>query len=283
MNPTNDSDASRRAYWSEQLNAASAMLDRCMDYPVQDCLEPLVSLRKAVDDAGVEVLFSTSPIAGDLPRIFFLRKGLIGDFLAVAQEMNRRGWVLRVEDGFRTREMQKAVARRKLVFDTVLKRVIWELEGKVPSPEFMLRRLTAMVVTIPKLGTHMSGSAIDISVTDRKTGADLDRGGPYLEISELTPMDSPFISAEARKNRGDITAVFRSRGFVPYPYEFWHYNKDDAYDELLADSGKPARYGAVDWNPADGSVIPIPNPKDSLHSIEEIRAEIARALKEIAS
>ena len=48
-----------------------------------------------------------------------------------------------------------------------------------------------LVAQIPKTGTHMSESAIDISVLDRTTGAEVNRGKPYLELSELTPLNSP--------------------------------------------------------------------------------------------
>ena len=38
----------RRAYWTEQMDAAYAFMRRMLEYPVQDCGEPLVSLRDAV-------------------------------------------------------------------------------------------------------------------------------------------------------------------------------------------------------------------------------------------
>lgn len=116
--------------------------------------------------------------------------------------MNELGWVLRVEDGYRTREIQKYLGLTPKVFDAVLQRVMWELGGKVPSPEFMFRRCSALVATVPKFATHMSGSAIDISVMSRHDPAlEVDRGGPYIELSELTPMNSPFVSALGLRHR----------------------------------------------------------------------------------
>ena len=137
---------------------------------------------------------------------------------------------------------------------------------------------------MPKTGTHMSGSAIDISVLHRgqdrgDTTREVDRGAPYLEMSALTPMDSPFISDEARRNRHAITDLMREHGFVEYPYEFWHYSSGDAYDQFLRKTGRPAIYGAVDWDPATGKVTPIPNPTEPLNTQEEIKAEIEAAMK----
>ena len=135
-----------------------------------------------------------------------------------------------------------------------------------------------MVAAAPKVGTHMSGSAIDISVCRLDNGQEIDRGKPYLEMSELTPMASPFVSAEARANRAAITAVMARFGFVAYPWEFWHYNKDDAYDHHLNGNPEPARYGAVDVDLGTGRVRAIADPRQPLNAPAEIEAEIKRVL-----
>lgn len=197
--------------------------------------------------------------------------------------MNELGWVLRVEDGYRTREIQKYLGLTPKVFDAVLQRVMWELGGKVPSPEFMFRRCSALVATVPKFATHMSGSAIDISVMSRHDPAlEVDRGGPYIELSELTPMNSPFVSALGLRHRKKITALMRDYGFVEYPWEFWHYSSGDAYDQFLRKTGKPAIYGAVDWDPVKNVVTPMADATTPLNSEEEIRTEIEAALQRLA-
>jgi len=76
--------------------------------------------------------------------------------------------------------MQRDVGLQEYIFDFILRKVIWENNGKIPSPELMLRRLTAFI------GTHLSGSAIDISVYQASNLSELDCGGTYLKMSELT-------------------------------------------------------------------------------------------------
>jgi D-alanyl-D-alanine dipeptidase len=142
-----------------------------------------------------------------------------------------------------------------------------------------MRRIGALVAAAPKVGTHMSGSAIDISVLDRASGQEIDRGRPYLEMSELTPMTSPFVSPEAHANRQAITALMAQHGFVTYPWEFWHYNQGDAYDHYLNRTGQPARYGAVNVSLTDGSVEPIADPLTPLNTYEEIENELNQALE----
>ncbi|MFC1461875.1 M15 family metallopeptidase [Verrucomicrobiota bacterium] len=273
-----DDEESRRAYWSEQMDTAGDFMRVMLDYPVEECGEPLVSLEELAKSAGVTVGFSRTRIAGTYDRLFYLREGPAQDFVAVAAEMNNRGWILKVEDGFRSRAMQKYIALQENVLDVILRRVIWEGKGQTPTPDFMFRRMTVLTATCPKIGTHMSGSAIDISVLSAEDHSELDRGGPYLELSELTPMASPFISAEATVNRTEITDLMRRHGFMAYPYEFWHYSKGDAYAEYLMKSGAPARYGPVDFDLSAGTVAPIANPETSLHTLADIEENIKQAL-----
>ena len=277
-------EVARRAYWTQQLEAAYAfMFESILPYPVVECGEPFVSLREAAAQADVVVAFSSLKHVNNLDRLFYLREGQIPNFLGAAKKMNELGWVLRVEDGYRTREIQKYLGLTPKVFDAVLQRVMWELEGKVPSPEFMFRRCSALVATVPKFATHMSGSAIDISVMNRNDPAlEVDRGGPYIELSELTPMDSPFVSGVGQRHRNQITALMRDCGFVEYPWEFWHYSSGDAYDQFLRKTGKPAIYGAVDWDPVTNIVTPMADATAPLNSEEEIRKEIEAALQRLA-
>ena len=276
-------EGAARAYWASQLEEAHGFMDRVMDFPIEECGEPAVDLQEAATSAGVRVTFSTSKIAGTLDRMFLLRERLIPHFVSVARSMNERGWVLRVEDGYRTREMQRSLSLAPYVLDIVLARVIWELGGAMPDVELFFRRLTVLTATAPKIGTHMSGSAIDISVHRAEDGVEVDRGGPYIELSERTPMGSPFVSPEAAANRAEITELLAREGFVAYPYEFWHYSQGDAYDALLTGSGTVGRYGAVDVDPSTGRVTSIQEPTRSLHPPAAFRAAMGEALARIGA
>jgi D-alanyl-D-alanine dipeptidase len=273
----------RRRYWTREMDAAYEFMFTILEYPVAECGEPVASMPEAAASAGVKVSFSPLPHVRGLPRLFFLRAGILKDFLAAAEEMNRRGWAIRVEDAFRTREMQKYNALRPEVFPFVLAMTRWELGGAMPGVELLRRRMAAVIAMCPKVGTHCSGSAVDISVVSLKDGTEIDRGAPYIEISEKTPMGSPFVSAEAQRNRVEITALMARHGFRTYPFEFWHYNKGDAYDEKLRGSGRPARYGAVDIDPATGAVTAVADPTAPLNSEREIGEQIERVLGQVGA
>lgn len=265
-----DREARKREYWRRRMEEAFAFMRAVEAYPVEECGEPLADLVGAVAAAGAEVVFSGTPCVDGLPRLFLLREGLVGRFVAACREMNARGWVMKVEDAYRTRAMQKALALKPSVFQCVWRTTAWEAGGEPPQ-DLLARRLAATVAASPKVGTHMSGSAMDISVLDRATGVEVDRGGPYLTMSAVTPMDSPFMSPAAKRNRREITGLMRRHGFATYPYEFWHYNAGDAYAGHLAGVGEPARYGPVEYDSATGRVTPISDPTQPLNSAEDIR------------
>lgn len=271
-------DTARRAYWTQQMNEAYDFMMRALECPVAECGEPLASLQEAVAGRGVKVIFSQSEIVPGMERLFYLRKNLVEPFLRVAQDLNEKGWILVVEDGYRTTTMQKKLSLLPHVFDAVIKSCFWEY-GDVPPIDLVRRRLAALTAAHPQNGTHMSASAIDVSVFDMETNREIDRGRPYLEMSELTPMESPFIEKTALQNRLAIREVFEKQGFLAYPYEFWHYNQGDVYDEILHHTNRPARYGAVHCDLKTGRVEAVVNPLETLNSNAEIENAMHAAME----
>ena len=275
---TNQSENLRRAYWTQQVELAVIFMDKVLASPVVDNAEPLINLVDAARDAAVEVRFSDRPHVNGLPRLYYLRQGQIAGFISAARAMNKRGWVMQVEDGFRTRQMQKFIGRQPAVFDGILKTCLWELAGKTPTADFMFRRCKSMIAYCPKVGTHMSASAIDITLFDRQTGREIDRGAPYLEMSEKTPMTSPFVSPAAMINRMTQCAIMREHGFVEYPYEFWHFNSGDCYDRVLTGNQTAAIYGPIDFDAETGKVTQMVDPEAALNTFDEIQQDISAAL-----
>jgi len=279
---THHDDAARSAYWSQQMDAAADFMDQAAECALEECGEPMVSLRQAVVEAGVEVTFSDRRYSTGHKRIYYLRQGLVPGVVQAAREMNQRGWRMHIEDGYRTLDMQTNVGRQPAVFDRILESTRRELGGKLPTPEFFLKRYRVLTALYPKVGTHTSGSAIDISVFDLKTGQEIDRGAPYLEMSELTPMDSPFVSDEAKANRQQITQIMARGGLLAYPFEFWHYNGGDTYETLLLQNG-PAKYGPINWSPGEERIVPVADPMAPLNTPEDMQRLIEEALTRAAT
>lgn len=270
--------AQRIAFWRDSMEQGRRFMMRMMEYPVVESAEPLASIQEAARRAGVAMQFSTTPIVDNLPRIFEVREALIEPLMAAARDMNERGWVLKIEDGFRTAEMQRKLALKPSIFDLILKRVVWEVGGREPEVDLVQRRVATLVANWPKVAGHMSGCAVDISVIDQVTGEEVDRGGPYLEMSELTPMASPFASAAALRHRVLITAIMEGNGFAAYPAEFWHYSQGDVFAEFLRCTGEPGRYGAVSRDDRSGAIEPVSDLMAPLNAPEDVRQQIAAAM-----
>ncbi|MDB4617482.1 M15 family metallopeptidase [Verrucomicrobiales bacterium] len=275
------SETARRAYWAEQMELGYEFVEQLLEFPVEECGEAFASIPAAAEAAGIEMQFSDTKIAGDLDRVYFIRESLVEDVMKIGREMNERGWILKIEEGFRTLKMQGSLVRKPEVFDAVLQKCIWELGGELPTVEFVFRRAIVMVANIPKIGSHMSGTAIDISVFRRKEGSEVWRGGSYLDISERTPMRTPFITEEELKNRIEITEMMEAHGMMHFPFEYWHYNKGDASDHILNSKTSPARFGVVNWNPETNQVTPVKDPMTPLNPLPQIEKEIEAALSRL--
>jgi len=281
-NPPQPDDVVRRHYWTEHMEGNYVLLQTMANYPIEETHEPLAPITTAADDARVEMAFSDTKIAGDLDRIFAIRTGLIPNLMEVARQMNERGWILKIEDGFRTREMQGQLVLKPTVFEMIVRACQWEHGSNEPPFELLQRRATCLVANYPYSGTHTMGAAVDISVLHREDGSEIWRGHPYLEMSVYTPMESPFVDVEYRRNRQAITTIMEQHGFLHYPGEFWHYNKGDALFHLRDAAGTPACYGPVHWDPATSMVTPYDNMTSPLVPPDVLAQHLELALDRLA-
>ena len=251
------------------MEAAHAFMQRLLEYPLQECGEPLCCLREPAREAQVKMVFAPGRKLGMFDRVFHVRRSLVEKLLRVAEAFGKRGYVLRIEDAYRTPETQRRGACSEYVIRSVLERVVWELDGAAPTAELVFRRLAVWTATTLKFANHTSGSAVDITVLHRD-GSAVDLGGTYPQLSHLTPMASPFVSSQVRRNREVVCELFAEEGFVPYPFEFWHFSCGDADCEMIADSGNPGRFGPVDWSEGDGPPTPAENILRPLVTVEDI-------------
>ena len=225
------------------------------ELPIDECGEPLVPILARSDDSDMPLIVSEVNDAGHGPRIAYIRSGLLEPLRGVARKLRSQGLLLRVEHSYRSPGMQVDLILSPVLIDRVVEMVKAETPVR-PEAELIHRRALGLVASTYRHGTHISGSAVDTSVIDLSTGDEVDRGGKYMALTEITPMDSPFVSVQARENRLRITKVFKEFGFVAYPFEFWHYCQGDVIEQRINKTHRPARYGPVTRNPG-GSVIPV--------------------------
>jgi CubicO group peptidase (beta-lactamase class C family)/D-alanyl-D-alanine dipeptidase len=83
-------------------------------------------------------------------------------------------------------------------------------------------------VADPKEGSrHNRGCAVDLTLYDLKTGAELPMTGAYDEMSERSYAAYPGGTSLQRWDRTLLRNALESEGFTVYPYEWWHFDYKD--------------------------------------------------------
>lgn len=198
---------------------------------------PLVDLR----DLGLQVVSSAprlplgaSPPRGRMPLGSPPRTGAVSSLphvharttlaerLATADANLPSGIRLLIVEGVRTAAAQEAIhgAYRR------------ELAARHPeTPDDEIDCLTSRFVAPPDMAPHVSGAAVDLTLT----GPDgpLDLGTPIDATPEESDgacyLDSPAIGREARHHRELLARALGDVGLVNYPTEWWHWSYGDRY------------------------------------------------------
>jgi D-alanyl-D-alanine dipeptidase len=115
---------------------------------------------------------------------------------AVATAM---GYGLKIFDTFRPMEAQVA------------------LFNAVPDPAF---------VSDPNSGprNHCRGMAIDLTLVDLHSGAELDCGTGYDAMVAASSPSSAEVTPEQKNNRALLAGIMSVGGFIVHPREWWHFD-----------------------------------------------------------
>ncbi|WP_299951662.1 M15 family metallopeptidase [uncultured Modestobacter sp.] len=110
------------------------------------------------------------------------------------------------------------------------------------------RHLVSRFVSPVDVAPHVAGAAVDLTLADAGTGAELDLGTAIDATPEESGgrcfTDAADISPAARAHRELLASVLREAGLVNYPTEWWHWSFGDRYWALS--TGAPAGlYGPV--------------------------------------
>jgi D-alanyl-D-alanine dipeptidase len=75
-------------------------------------------------------------------------------------------------------------------------------------------------------GRHTRGTAVDLTLVDRD-GKELPMPTPFDDFTERAHRDAPGIPADAAHNAKLLEAAMLKHGFLPYPFEWWHFDFRD--------------------------------------------------------
>ncbi len=77
---------------------------------------------------------------------------------------------------------------------------------------------------IAKQSSHSRGSALDLTLVDKKTGKDLDMGTRFDYFDDLSHTENNNITPEQHKNRQLLKTLMEKHGFKNFAKEWWHYS-----------------------------------------------------------
>lgn len=121
--------------------------------------------------------------------------------LKVQRELAAQGFGLKIFDAYRPLAVQQKM---------------WDLirdERYVSNPSL-------------NAGRHTRGTAIDLTLVDRD-GKELPMPTPFDDFTERAHRDAKGIPADAARNSKLLESTMLKHGFLPYPFEWWHFDFRD--------------------------------------------------------
>lgn len=138
----------------------------------------------------------------------FLRPDVAREVAKIQQELQAKGYGLKMFDCYRPRPIQ------------------WKLWNKVPDPRY---------VADPRKGSmHNRGMAVDLTIVDSE-GKELDMGTDFDFFGKEAYHNYTAHSAEIAANRKLLLSTMEAHHFRPTSTEWWHY------------SWKPKKWEIADW------------------------------------
>ena len=130
-------------------------------------------------------------------NICLLRKAVAERLVKVHQSLRKKGFGLKIWDGYRPLSVQKKM---------------WE---KLPDPRYVAK---------PSRGSnHNRGAAVDVTLIDLE-GNELEMPTYFDDFSRKAGSSYPDVSELAKKHRTILQQAMRAQGFLTITSEWWHFN-----------------------------------------------------------
>ena len=131
----------------------------------------------------------------------FLHKDTAAALQKVQEDLASQGLGLKIYDGYRPLSVQARM---------------WQI---VPDERYVSDPLKSR-------GKHTRGTAVDVTLVDHM-GNELRMPTGYDDFTEKAHRDSDKWTGEERANALKLEAAMTRHGFVPFKYEWWHFDLAD--------------------------------------------------------
>ena len=139
----------------------------------------------------------TGHVLYPFPRVY-LHKDAAAGLQAVLVDLAAQGLGLKIYDGYRPLSVQANMWK------------IFPDERYVSDPS-------------KSKGKHTRGTAVDVALVDY-LGNELPMPTGYDDFTEKAHRGSTKWSEKQRANNAKLEAVMKKHGFLPFPFEWWHYD-----------------------------------------------------------
>lgn len=175
--------------------------------------------------------FVGQPIDGYEGDVCILSAQATNALKAVQDELRKDSLSLKIFDAYRP---QRAVDHfwkwAKQVNDTIMKQQFYPNVDKrnLFKEEYIATR-----------SRHSSGSTLDLTLVNLKTGVDVDMGTPYDFFGVESWILHEDLTKEQKANRMLLQTIMRKHGFRNYSKEWWHFTlrnepfKDQYFDFII--------------------------------------------------
>ena len=186
-----------------------------------DNAEGFVSVGEAVPDVILEIrYYSTFNFIGERidgyeQPVALLTREAAAALKEVSDDAVSRGYRLKLFDAYRP---QKAVDH--------FMRWVRDLSDTRMKPYFYPGLEKSALVPggyIAEHSAHSRGSTVDLTLFDMRTQKDLDMGGPFDFLGELSHPGWQGVTKEQYANRMLLRGLMVSHGFLPLDEEWWHF------------------------------------------------------------
>lgn len=144
-----------------------------------------------------------------------LTKEAAASLKKVQAELNKQNLSIKIYDAYRPqRAVNHFVRWAKQINDTLMKAEFY--------PDVKKKNLFKAGYIASK-SRHSSGSTLDITIVNMKTGEILDMGSPYDFFGKASWVKNDNLTATQKQNRSLLQKVMLSNGFRNYAQEWWHF------------------------------------------------------------
>lgn len=182
------------------------VVDKFKNYKKQvrdDSTKKMISLIKTIPGLRLDLRYATNinftaQILYTDGKDAYLRLPVASALLKVQQELNKKGYGLKIFDAYRP-------------YHVTVK--MWELikdERYVANPA--------------KGSGHNRGIAVDITIIDLRSGKELDMGTGFDNFTDSAHHDFKKLSPDILRNRALLRETMERYGFKALETEWWHYS-----------------------------------------------------------